>query len=765
MTSDAVASLTPPPPEVSSFVGRRDEISELRALLGSARLVTICGPGGVGKTRLAIRVAVEARRAFPDGVCFVDLSASGSLEQTIEFLSVALRVGDASLDAVVRRLGEHRILLVIDNCEQVIEACATIAATIVARCPDVVLLTTSREPLALDAERIYPVTPLRVEADDTGVSPAVDLFVSRARALDPGFDPGDGRSTLFEICGQLDGLPLAIELAAAWTRILSLADILQRLEEPFRLLGGAARIPSARQRTLYASIEWSYELCTEDERRLWRHLAVFPGGFDIAAAETVAASSDGRADALELLRALVDKSIISKTPGLPHTRYSMLFAIREFGIEQARAEGEIEAAERLLSQWCTAFLDTAEQDWFSPRQFDWIARHELEMPNIRVAIDLALGPDGDPDAAFGLLIPMWRVFWLARGRARDLEKLLDRALSATTGTHPLRLSARLLHDYIVGSRLGLDAVADELRRLTIEAEAVGDEWTARSVDAGVGVLMPDGPAAAALLERAVAYGAQNLLMLTRTGAHIRLALLHDRLGNTERAAELRDTILSRSEQTGEMYDRAYLLFGLAVDAIERHDAEEALHFATTSLRMRRRLSPSALTAHTVEAVAAASFDTGRAGDAARCIGIADSIWSATGVRRDDIGLPTTPRDAYERRIRDALPERDFAVDYEKGRDASPAAGLDWVLGVDGSAAAAPTRVDTDADLTKREREVARLVAAGRSNKEIATTLVVAVRTAEGHVQRILNKLGLSSRVQLAGWVRDHLDAEGTTEDR
>jgi len=765
MTSDTVASLTPPPAEVSSFVGRRDEVAEIRALLGSSRLVTVCGPGGVGKTRLAIRVAVEARRAFPDGVCFVDLSASGTPEQTIELLSVALRVGDASLDAVVRRIGEHRILLVIDNCEQVIDACAAIAETIIARCGNVVLLTTSREPFAIDAERIYPVTPLRVEADDTGASPAVDLFVSRARALDPGFDPGEDLSIVLEICGRLDGLPLAIELAAARTRILSIADILHRLKEPFRLLGSAKRIQSARQRTLYASIEWSYELCTEDERRLWRYLAVFPGGFDIAAAETVAASSDGRVDALELLRALVDKSIISKAPGLPHTRYSMLFAIREFGIEQARAEGEIEAAEQLLSEWCTAFLDTAERDWFSPRQFDWIARHELEMPNIRAALDLALGPGGDPDRAFGLLIPMWRVFWLARGRARDLERLLDRALSATTGAHPLRLSARLLHGYIVGSRLGLDAVADELRRLTIEAEAVGDEWTARSVDAGVGVLMPDGPAAAELLERAVAYGAQNLLMLTRTGAHIRLALLHDRLGNTERASELRDTILSRSEQTGEMYDRAYLLFGLAVDAIERNDAEEAVHFATTSLRMRRQLSPSALTAHTVEAVAAAYVDTGRVADASRCIGIADSIWSAIGMRRDDIGLPTTPRDTYERRIRNALPEHDFAAEYDKGRASSPAAGLDWVLAADVATPAAAPIADADGGLTKRELEVARLVAAGRSNKEVATTLVVAVRTAEGHVQRILSKLGLTSRVQLAGWVRDHLDTERRTGDR
>lgn len=754
-TDTAGETFLVPPLDVSSFVGRRREIAELRGLLGESRLVTILGPGGVGKTRLAVKVADAVERAYPDGVCFIDLAASTTLEQAIEVLNTAMRLEVPGLETVVNRIGSRRMLLLFDNCEHIIDACATIVSAILRACENVRILATSREVLAVDGETVFVLDPLPVVADASGNSPAIDLFVARMSGAETGGRRDALVPTIRAICTRLDGLPLAIELAAATTRILSLPDILGRLDEPFRLPGGRRRAQPARQQTLRASIEWSYGLCTEDERQLWRWLAVFPSTFDIAAVETVVARM-GLDDALGLIGALVDKSIVARSTGQSHTRYSMLFAIREFGVEKATESGERHAADAALCAWCVQFVATAERDWFSERQVDWIQRHDLEIPNIRAALDFSLG-EGDPEDVFALVVPMWRVFWLSRGRALDLEALLSRAIERTDSTSPLRLNGMVLREFIVGSRDGVAAVLPELERIAAIAAEVGDERTVRSADAGIGVLTPDAEAAISRLEVAVEYGADDLVMLARTGAHIRLLLLYDRSGRVEQADRLRSVVLTRSAQTGELFDRSYLLFGLAVNAISRDEGETAVRLARESLELRSPLTPSALTAHTVEAVAAGYSIDADFRRAAWCIGLADAIWSETGVSRDTIGLVAIDRATYEGRTRAELTADDFERSYGVGRALGPADGIRRLLGVsyDGS----QKRSDAESDgLTKREREVARLVALGLSNKEIATTLVVAQRTAEGHVQRILTKLGLSSRVQLAGWVRDQEDS-------
>jgi len=340
------------PAELTSFVGRRRELATTRQMLASSRLLTLTGVGGVGKTRLALRMAGEVRRTFPDGVWFVELAALHDSQLVPYTLANALELRQVSPEPtadLAHYLEEKRLLVVLDNCEHLTDACAVLASKLLAAAPGLRIVATSRHVLGVEGEQILPVPPLSTPAAETEVGAgdathyeSVALFVDRATAVAPDFEIVDAnRAAVLELCRRLDGIPLAIELAAVWLRILSPAQILDRLEDRFRLLTTVRPASPARQQTLDAAIAWSFDLCSPAEQLLWARLSVFSGGFDLEAAEEVC-SGDGiaRVDVLTLVASLVNKSIIIRKQATEHTTawYQMLETIRQYGVTQLGGE-------------------------------------------------------------------------------------------------------------------------------------------------------------------------------------------------------------------------------------------------------------------------------------------------------------------------------------------------------------------------------------------------------------------------------------------
>src|SRR5215469_612357 len=341
------------PIEITSFVGRRRELSVARRLLGDARLLTLAGAGGVGKTRLALRLAAEVRRTFAEGVWLADLAPLQDGELVPQTVVAALGLPDHSTRLPVETLLEHlvdkRLLLVLDNCEHVLGACAVLATKLLSEAEGLRILATSRQLLNIEGEQVLEVPPLSVpEPDQLSAAgslieyEAVRLFAERAAAVVPGFAVTAGNSAVVaRLCQGLDGIPLAIELAAVRLRVLSVEQILERLDDRYRLLTRGSRTALERHQTLRAAIEWSYDLCSPQEQTLWKRLSVFSGGFDLEAVEQTCADEDiAQEDIFELVTGLIDKSILARQQHGPRVRYRLLETIRQYGQGRLTESGQ-----------------------------------------------------------------------------------------------------------------------------------------------------------------------------------------------------------------------------------------------------------------------------------------------------------------------------------------------------------------------------------------------------------------------------------------
>jgi predicted ATPase/DNA-binding CsgD family transcriptional regulator/sugar phosphate isomerase/epimerase len=406
------------PLQATSFVGREREIADIQLHLQSARLLTLTGPGGAGKTRLAIEGARRAAVQFADGVCFVPLAGLSSAASVAQALAAALGLQETGARLVEQVLPEYlaekELLLVLDNCEHLVGACATMAEALLTQCAQLKLLATSREPLAIAWEMTWPVPPLSL--DDDGVA----LFVARARAVRPAFEPSPA---VGEICRRLDGLPLAIELAAARVRVLTPEQILNHLDDALSLLSGSSRTAPARQQTMRGAVEWSYNLLAEPERSLFRRLSVFSGGFTLEAAEAIAGDA-----ALDLLTQLVDKSLVASEAA----RFRLLEPIRQYALERLKAHGEEPTArDRHLAHFAR-LCESAFEGLNHADQAAWLDRLEAEHDNIRTALEWSL--EHAPLIGLGLAANINRYWWL-RGRASEgrcwLELLLGRCPEPT----------------------------------------------------------------------------------------------------------------------------------------------------------------------------------------------------------------------------------------------------------------------------------------------------------------------------------------------
>jgi predicted ATPase/class 3 adenylate cyclase len=464
------------PGQLTAFVGREPEVKDVRSLVASSRLVTLTGAGGCGKTRLALQAAADLLGEAGDGVWLVELASLTEGEQIPVAVAAVLGLADhggqqVSLDSLTDALREQDTLILLDNCEHVIDAAAKFCGQVVRDCPRLRVLATSREPLGIDGERVYRVPSLSlppVEADavdDVASSDAVRLFVDRARAHDSGFVLDDPAALLVaSVCRRLDGIPLALELAAARLSSMSLPQISERLDQRFRLLTGGSRNAMPRQQTLQATVDWSFGLLNQPERETARRLSVFAGGFELAAAEAICAAGGIDAfDVLDLLGSLVDKSLVvaDRTPG--SVRYRLLETIRQYCAQdllRAGGEAEVMQARDRHAGFCLRLAEAAAPALTGRGQGEWLRRLDLEWDNLRAAF-IHLGAEGRTDDVLRLGVNLQR-FAFSRGHTEVvtwLRHAVDRAGCADPGSGLLMANALVAIGWLTGFLLRIDADA------------------------------------------------------------------------------------------------------------------------------------------------------------------------------------------------------------------------------------------------------------------------------------------------------------------
>jgi predicted ATPase/class 3 adenylate cyclase len=441
------------PVRLTSFVGRDEEIAEIRRLLDPARLLSLVGAGGGGKTRLAIEFAEAALEDFPDGVWLVELAPLSETSLVVPAVADAFELreeaGIALFDALVARIAESRLLIVLDNCEHLIEACAEVAERILSVCPGITMVTTSREPLRVPGEVVLRVPPLGLPDPDGFVDPtsieafdSVRLFTERARAASPAWDlTSENARHVAVLCHHLDGLPLAIELAASRVGLFPVSTIVDRLHDRFQLLVGGSRTALSRQQTLQATLDWSYRLLDENEQALLRALSVFVGGIALDAAEGICFGDEGTdVRVLGLLGQLVDKSLAIMDDGGAGPRYRLLETVREYGHERLVEADEREIVERRHAEWFSELAARGIQALPQPDRGPWLIRLELEHDNIRAALERSLA--SDPERALRIGSDMWH-YWLWRAHLAEGRRWLDLTLARAPGRNALQAECLL----------------------------------------------------------------------------------------------------------------------------------------------------------------------------------------------------------------------------------------------------------------------------------------------------------------------------------
>ena len=502
------------PTQVSSFVGRAAELAEVRRLIADSRLVTLTGPGGAGKTRLGLQVAAGLLDGSSDGVWFADLAPlqDGDLvaATVANVLGIRADPGRSLVGTLVEAVGQRNLLLLLDNCEHVLDTCAKLADALLRGCPNVALLTTSREPLGIDGERVHRVPSMDTPADDDdmdviGGTEAVRLFTDRAaqHGVRLAWDERTA-SVLGRICRRLDGIPLAIELGAGRLTVMSLTELDARLDQRFALLTGGSRAALPRQQTLRAMVDWSWELLDDPERQVLACLSVFAGGFGLGAAEAVAATGDVPSDeALGRLGALVDKSLVQfDNTGAGPARYQLLDTIRQYAarkleLQRPTAANNVRIAHR---DYYLALAEAAAPQIVAHDHAEWLDRLDAELDNLRAAIAFAL-VQADPAPGLRLAASL-RVFWKARGHATEAVEALRALLELPAAQQQTLLRARGLAcaAYLLEQAGGYTIAEQYCTEALAIAQATGDDYLAADLlHIRAFVLLRQGQQGAALL--------------------------------------------------------------------------------------------------------------------------------------------------------------------------------------------------------------------------------------------------------------------------
>ncbi|MFE6282704.1 ATP-binding protein [Streptomyces sp. NPDC057877] len=778
------------PAELTPFVGRRGELADVRGLLSASRLVTLTGVGGVGKTRLAHQVAATLTRAFRDGIHVVELAGLRDPGLLVETVAAALGLRDQSapltLDVLAEHLGGRRVLLVVDNCEHLATECATALDALLRAAPGLRALATSRHVLGITGEQTYEVAPFPVPSPDhaptaaelSGCHSAI-LFEQRAAAVLPGFRiDGDNAAAVGRLLHRLDGLPLALELAAARMRTLTPGELLDRLDDRFAVLTGGSRAAPPRQRTLRELMDWSYDLCSPQERTLWARASVFAGGFDLEAAEAVCSGADlARSAVADLVHALVEKSVLTRSPAGEEdgrARYRMLETVREYGQGRlvgagSRAGGPEGRAEpgarpdalavhrRRHRDHCLDLVRRAQREWFGPGQIPWLTRLRRDHANLRAALDFCLSTPGEQGAGRELA-SLPHHYWISHGALSEGRHWLARLLD-TGEDEPTRLAALGTYAYL-GVLQGAGAAAVEEYEALAERlqDASALAW-ARHHRALLAFFGGEPERGTALLAEAVARHRAAGDLTGVAECTFKRAIVETLLGHTDLALALCRESQEITAAHGESWTRADALFAESLVRRQTGDRCRADALARDAVRLLRPLGDRWGIALCVEVLAWSAADGADPERAACLLGVLRTLWESVGGTFFVAPFMRVSHDRCERDTRAALSPRDFDRALRRGAALSLADALTYVL-EEPAPTTPPPEPYARTSLTRREREVADLVAAGLANAEIAATLVIARRTAETHVGRVLTKLGLTSRSQLAAWVHDNRDAPG-----
>ena len=771
----------------TSFIGREAERLEVKRLLAMTRLLTLTGMGGSGKTRLALRVASDLAGAYPDGAWLVELAALSEGELAPQAVAKAVGVREQPGRPLTETLGDtlraRKMLLVMDNCEHLIEAVVRLVDALLDSCPHLRVLATSRETLGAAGEVAWMVPPLTVPEASTAEKlegyESVRLFVERARQRDPTFvlTPGNGPAVA-QVCQRLEGIPLALELAAARIGVLSVERIANRLDDSLRLLTAGGRTALPRQRTLRATLQWSHELLDEPERKLFRRLSVFAGGLTLEAAETVG-TGDGieQHEVLDLLSRLVDKSLVmvEASPGEEgDLRYRMLEPLRQYGQERLAESGEVKRVRERHAEYYLALAEgedaqeETEHESNAARSAAWLRRMEGEHANLGAALSWSLDKVDEPDdgraAQLGLrlAVALWW-FWNTRDYLTEGRRFLERAGSGITSPATIRLRTRALDgaawlalyqaDYGASKVLMEEALA--LYRKLGDREGIAAGLTDLGLVAVLGQ-RDDIPLKAVLEELSeLKSGLKNqntlayLLMLEGLIAMSR--------GDLEHAVMPHEQSLKLFRETHNTQGMITCLGQLGLLALIRGHYESAPTLLGESLRLAWELDYKQSIQHCLYTLACVTACREQPVRAARLLGVVESMEDAYGAHLTPIILSLTDYEGHLSRGRTQLGEEEFAVAWASGKAMSLGQAIEYALSDEEEPPMLVPEQQQSPDerterLTRREREVALLVARGLTNRQIAEELSVSRSTANNHVARILRKLGLRSRTQIAAWV-------------
>lgn len=778
------------PTQLTSFVGREKELADVRKLLQNTHMLTLIGPGGTGKTRLSIQAASELLDQYPDGIWFVELAPILDPLLVAHTTAIAIGLRDEPqrpvIDMLCDYLHEKKMLLILDNCEHLVDACARMADRILHAAPNTRILGTSREALGIGGEVTYRVPSLGLpdlsdlpSVESLSQYEAVKLFIDRATSAVPTFAvTNDNAPALAQVCHHLDGIPLAIELAAAKIRVLSVEQIARRLDDRFRLLIGGSRTVLERHQTLRAAIDWSYNLLPPAEQVLFHRLSVFVSGWTLEAAESAcgdeSASSVMRSeDVLNLLEQLIHKSLVFKEEEHGESRYHMLETIRQYANEKLVESDESDALRDRCLKYFLNLVEVAEPKLHSEDQGRWLGQLEMEHNNLRAALEWSLKAQNTSEAGLRLSSALV-TFWLTHGYLREGQTWLEQLLAVNSDA-PAAIRAKALtgagtlawgrSDYDRAVAFHQDSLA--LYRTLEDQRGIAEALTNLGAQA----------LAQGNFEQAMPQLQESLELYRTLGdkrgtadALMNLGEVARYTGDPESAAACYAESLTLYRELGDQRWIAGALHNLGLSAIDQGNLEEALLYHQESILMFQRIGEKQYLPESLEALADIFGASRQPEPAARLLGAAAAF-------REVLQIPLRPaeRSEYEHALAkvrtqfDEIDRRAFEDAWIAGQGmaaegweqviayvlSQPPSGEPVTHPEETTPVSLPSQREAEkhkyGGLTTREREVAAQIAQGKSNQAIAGELFVGLKTVEAHVTRILSKLGFTSRAQIAGW--------------